>query len=413
MLRYTRINSANIYRDVNPLCHVLIFLILVTNIFSCRPAVKTELPQPEDSLKPIRFFYPDFKDDMGLHSLKLALERNLEYLDRVNPQTIFQYGAHNYTCQHVLESQKAFLAFITEAWGSDHFNRGIREKFRIYKATGRYNDNKVLFTGYYEPIFEGRLSPDDVFKYPIYNRPDDLVLIDLSPFSERLKGMQITARIDGNKVLPYYSRYEIEVEKVISGRGLETAWLKSPIDVAFLHIQGSGKVRLQGGELLQVGYEASNGRPYRSIGKYMLDRGYVSEEEMSMQSIRHCLSHHPEIINDVLNYNQSYIFMKALEKGPLGNIGVPLTPGRSLALDAKILPKGALAFISCKKPVIDSNGVITEWKKFSRFVINQDTGGAIKGPGRADLFWGSGSYAELAAGNQKNEGQLYILIKKP
>lgn len=105
--------------------------------------------------------------------------------------------------------------------------------------------------------------------------------------------------------------------------------------------------------------------------------------------------------------------MKALEKGPLGNIGVPLTPGRSLALDAKILPKGALAFISCKKPVIDSNGVITEWKKFSRFVINQDTGGAIKGPGRADLFWGSGSYAELAAGNQKNEGQLYILIKKP
>jgi membrane-bound lytic murein transglycosylase A len=139
----------------------------------------------------------------------------------------------------------------------------------------------------------------------------------------------------------------------------------------------------------------------------------MEKEDMSMQGIRRYLSEHPEIIDDVLNQNPSYIFFRTLENGPLGNINIPVTPERSLALDVRLFPKGALAFISCQKPIVNDQEEITGWRKFSRFVLNQDTGGAIKGAGRADLFWGSGPYAEIAAGHLKHDGELYILIKKP
>jgi membrane-bound lytic murein transglycosylase A len=172
-------------------------------------------------------------------------------------------------------------------------------------------------------------------------------------------------------------------------------------------------VNLPDGTTISVGYDASNGRPYRSIGRYMLDEGLMTREEMSMQAIRKYLFEHPEILDEVLNHNPSYVFFDIREKGPLGNINVVLTPGRSIALDSRLFPKGALGFISCKKPVLDSEGKIIEWIDFSRFVVNQDTGGAIRGAGRVDLFWGSGDYAQLSAGNMKHEGDLFILIKKP
>ena len=212
--------------------------------------------------------------------------------------------------------------------------------------------------------------------------------------------------------MPYYSRKEIEAG-ALSEKGLELAWLKSPVDVAFLHIQGSGRLRLKDGGHLTVGYSTSNGHTYRSIGRFMLDRGLLTKEEMSMQAIQRYLSDHPEAVTGILNHNPSYIFFRPLKTGPVGNIGVPLTPGRSLALDSKRFPKGALGFISCRKPTLGPEGEITEWRKFSRFVVNQDTGGAIKGPGRADIFWGSGPYAEAAAGHLKHEGALYLLIQKP
>ncbi|MCD6305341.1 MAG: MltA domain-containing protein, partial [Deltaproteobacteria bacterium] len=164
---------------------------------------------------------------------------------------------------------------------------------------------------------------------------------------------------------------------------------------------------------IHVGYSASNGLEYRSIGKYMVSNGLMPLEQISMQAIRIYLKEHPETLKKILYFNPSYVFFERRYTGPLGNLQVPLTPGRSLALDARLFPKGALAFISCKKPCVNSRGDITGWKDFSRFVLNQDTGGAIKGAGRADIFWGSGPYAEAAAGHLKHEGELYILIKKP
>ena len=391
----------------------LLFIAFTMSLFGCYPSLERKAQRPEEALIPVSFFYPTFHDDMDTESLVLAIKRNTEYLNRLDPDKLFYYGSHKFTCRQIRESQEAFLKIITENPDPDQLNKKIRKNFLVYRAAGRAGNKKTLFTGYFEPIYSGSLVIDDTFKYPLYRNPDDLVKIDLSLFSSKFKGQKITARIEEKRVLPYYSRNHIEVKNTLKGRNLEIAWLKNPLDVAFLHIQGSGKLRLPDGKTISVGYRASNGRPYRSIGRYILDKGFLTKEQMSMQGIRRYLSEHPDVIEEVLEYNQSYVFFRTLENGPVGSLNVPVTPGRSLALDSRLFPRGALAFISCRKPDVNSQGEITGWHKFSRFVLNQDTGGAIKGAGRADLFWGSGPYAELAAGHMKHDGELFILIKKP
>ena len=405
-------HNFNIRRCFNSLLEFILFIFII-GLLGCYPAIQKEAQRPEEALTPIKFFYPKFQDDMNYRSLALAIERNLEYLNRLKPDHIFFYGPHKYTCQHVRDSQKALLNLILKKPDPRELNRRIRKQFLIYRAAGRVGNRSVLFTGYFEPIFEGSLKPDEVFKYPIYNKPGDLIKIDLSLFNKRFGSATIIARIDGKKVLPYYSRQQIEVENALKGRNLELAWLKDPLDVTFLHIQGSGRLKLPGGRMISVGYRASNGRPYGSIGRYMLDREFLTREKMSMQSIRNYLSQHPEIMDEVLNHNQSYVFFRLRQDGPFGNINVPLTPGRSVALNARLFPKGALCYISSQKPVVNREGDISGWENFSRFMVNQDTGGAIKGSGRADIFWGSDQYAQLAAGHMQHEGELYVLIKKP
>ncbi|MDY7038423.1 MAG: MltA domain-containing protein [Thermodesulfobacteriota bacterium] len=399
--------------EINHYCKKFIILIFVFTFLGCFPALRKEAERPEQALRHVDFFYPRFLEDMDFSSLALALRRNLQYLNRVGLKRLFHYGPHVFTGRQVRDSQEFFLNFILKNPDSKELTRMIREHFLVYRAAGRAGNRHVLYTGYFEPVYEGRLTPDERYKYPIYRKPDDLIKIDLSLFNEKFDGKSITARIEEKKVLPYYSRKQIEKEKVLEGKKMEIAWLRDPIDVAFLHIQGSGRLRLQDGRTISVGYQAANGRPYKSIGRYMIEKGFISKEQMSMQSIRSYLSEHPEIVEEVLNHNPSYIFFRLLNDGPFGNINVPLTPGRSLALDFRLFPKGALCYISSRKPVVNNRGEITGWTNFSRFALNQDTGGAIRGAGRADIFWGNDKYAELAAGHMKHEGELFILIKKP
>jgi membrane-bound lytic murein transglycosylase A len=391
----------------------LLLIFYIISFLGCGPALKKEITAPEKALVQVNYLFPEFNDDMDLGSLTQAVKRNLDYLYRIDPEYVFTYGSKKFTCLQVRESEEAFLKLISSTMDPKKLKQEIRKNFLLYRAAGRASDGKVLFTGYYEPIFEASTEEDGSFKYPIYRMPDDLIKVDLSLFNKKYKGETIIARLEDNKVLPYFSRKQIEDEKALKGRGLEIAWLKDPLDVAFLQIQGSGQLRLKGENTIPVGYIASNGHPYNSIGKYMIEKGFLSKDEMSMQSIRNYLSSHTEIIDDVLNYNPSYVFFRVLNSSPLGNIQVPLTGGRSVALDSGLFPKGALCFITCKKPVVNSNGNIVGWTKFSRFIMNQDTGGAIKGSGRADIYWGNGQYAEIAAGYMKQEGELYLLIKKP
>ena len=391
----------------------LVALPIMAIAVGCYPVLKKEAQQPEEALRQIRLFSPEFSDDMDPDSLALGVRRSVEYLDRLSPEAVFHYGPDEFTSKQVCESHEAFLDLLSKGLDPDDLSKEIRRRFRIYRATGRVGDRRVLFTGYYEPVYDASLAPDEVFRYPLYCQPDDLLRIDLSLFNEKFKGENIIARIEGNKVMPYYSRRLIEEESVLAGKGLEVAWLKDPLDVAFLHIQGSGRLRLPDGKELLVHYQASNGRPYRGIGRYMIEKGFLKREEISMQAIRKYLTENSEVLDDVLNYNPSYVFFQQVENGPSGSIGVLLTPGRSIALDSGVFPRGALGFIVCQKPYLNEQGEIVGWTKFSRFVVNQDTGGAIKGAGRADIFWGSGPYAELTAGHLRHEGDLYILIKKP
>lgn len=392
---------------------VLVVLLTVASTFGCYRSLRKEAQRPEEALREVQLFAPKFHDDMNTDSLMLAVRRNLEYLGRLAPETVFRYGSHEFTCQQVRESQEVFLNLISKGLDEGQLSREIRKRFQVYRATGQVGNRRVLFTGYYEPVYEGSLSPDETFRYPLYRPPDDLIKIDLSLFREKFKGERIIARIEDKKVLPYYSRYQIEAERVLKGKGLEIVWLKDPLDVAFLHIQGSGRLRLPNEKEFLVHFQVSNGQPYRSIGRYMIERGFLLREEMSMQAIKKYLTENPEVRDEVLNHNPSYVFFEKVENGPLGSLGVLLTPGRSVALDSTIFPKGALGFISCQKPLVNDQGDIIGWTPFSRFVLNQDSGGAIKGAGRADVFWGNGPYAELTAGHLQHDGDLYILIKKP
>jgi membrane-bound lytic murein transglycosylase A len=392
---------------------ILVTLLIVVNLFGCCRSLRKEVQQPEEALREVRFFSPKFRDDMDAGSLMLAIRRNLEFLGRLAPGSVFRYGSHEFTCKQVRESQEAFLDLISRGLDEDQLSREVRKTFRVYRARGRFESGRVFFTGYFEPVYEGKLSPDETFRYPLYRSPDDLIRVDLSLFRERFKGETIIARIEDKRILPYYSRSQIEAEKVLEGKGLEIAWLKDPLDVVFLHIQGSGRLRLPDGREFSVHYQASNGQPYRSIGRYMVERGFLGREEMSMQAIKRYLTENPEVRDEVLHHNPSYVFFQKVDKGPLGSLGVLLTPGRSIALDPAVFPKGSLGFISCRKPVVNDQGEIIMWTQFSRFVLNQDSGGAIKGAGRADIFWGSGPYAEAAAGHLQHDGDLYILIKKP
>ena len=392
---------------------ILVVFLTVVNPLGCYRSLRKEAQRPEEALRKVRFFFPKFHDDMDAESLMLAIRRNLEYLGRLAPETVFRYGSHEFTCQQVRESQEAFLNLISRGLHKDQLSREIRKKFRVYRATGQVGNRRVLFTGYYEPVYEGSLTPDETFRYPLYRPPDDLIRIDLSLFKEKFKGETIIGRIEDKKILPYYSRYQIEAERALKGKGLEIAWLKDPLDVAFLHIQGSGRLRLPDGKEFLVHFQASNGQPYRSIGRYMIERGFLAREEMSMQAIKRYLTENPEVRDEVLHHNPSYVFFQKVKNGPLGSLDVLLTPGRSVALDFSVFPKGALGFISSQKPIVNDHGDIIGWTKFSRFVLSQDSGGAIKGAGRADVFWGSGPHAELTAGHLQHDGDLYILIKKP
>ena len=189
--------------------------------------------------------------------------------------------------------------------------------------------------------------------------------------------------------------------------------MRDPVERFFLHIEGSGKIRLPDGQTLQVGYAASNGHPYRSIGRLLIDTGQLTPDAVSLQGLRRYLRTHPQERAQILDANPRYIFFRPVDQGPRGSLDLVLVPGRSIATDARLFPPAGLAFMQTQKPLLNPNGTIVGWQPMSRFVLNHDTGSAITGPGRVDLFWGSDATAEIAAGHMKHPGNLFFLLRRP
>jgi membrane-bound lytic murein transglycosylase A len=388
-----------------------VFLAIFALTACVRPPVK--VIRPEDSLTPLtswRSVSP--RDDQEFKDIAVAVRKSLEYYKKIPQDTVFLLGPDKESALDMAVTLQDFLLIVeNDSLTYDQKVERIKKEFAVYRAVGSDGSGKVLFTGYYEPMLSCRLSADATFRFPLYRRPDDIIEVDLTQFGNDFPRSKLYGRLDNKKLVPYYSREEIDRKKVLAGKKLEILWCSDIVDIHFLQVQGSGKVDLGDGTIMSILYDGTNGWPYKGIGRYLIDTGAMTKENMSMQGIREYLRTHPEQLTSVLNKNPSYVFFRLATGPSIGSIGVPLTPGRSIATDSKLFPKGALGFIAAQKPVIE-NGAITAWVPFSRFVLNQDTGGAIKGAGRADVFFGYGADAELTAGNLQHEGELYFLVRK-
>ena len=239
-----------------------------------------------------------------------GIEQSIAYLDSVPSERKFRFGKDVFTTEHMTRSLEKFQTFIENKPSQSELKKFIKANFWVYQSTGRKRSKQVLFTGYYEPIIRGSRNKRAPYLFPVYARPDDLLTIDLSLFSSRFKGRKIIGRHTGDTVVPYYDRQEIEQEGRLEENAEYLAWVKDQVDLFFLHIQGSGKIFLEDGQVLNVHYHATNGRPYRSIGKLLIDEGKIARAEMSMQKIRAYLEEHPEEIERILYHNPSYIFLR-------------------------------------------------------------------------------------------------------
>jgi membrane-bound lytic murein transglycosylase A len=381
-------------------------ILIVVCLAGCVKALPKILPKPpEKPLEPLSLVAAsniDFTDDLALASLELAIERSVRYYETNGRDKVYRIADRLIDARQLKETLTAFRAVIRESANNVNLSKQITEVFDIYRVAGSDEDGRTLFTGYYEPLLEGSLTESEKYKYPLYRVPPDLI-----------KNGNKIGRMKDGELIPYYSRKEIDADGILQGKNLELIWVADPVDLFFLHVQGSGKIKLEDETLLTVSFAQTNGRPFRSITRFMLDKGKIESRDASYRNVKSILKEKQEQeLYEILSYNESYIFFRFVDKEPLGSLGVPVTEGRSIATDPDYFPEGALAFIRLRKPVFDAEDNVKERINFSRFVLSQDKGSAIKGPGRVDLFCGFGATAEATAGTLKEKGELYLLIKK-
>jgi membrane-bound lytic murein transglycosylase A len=356
--------------------------------------------------------WPVFEDDEDLTSLIGGLSGSIAYFERLPAERKFFYGPDPYTAGRLASGLRYFRDYLETRPESGDVNQFLRKNGILYAHKTNQKQVDVLFTGYFEPALAGSLTKTNKYRFPVYGRPNDLAVVNLSDFSVKCDQKALVGRYDGKAVVPYFSRAEIE-SGALAGKADPIAWVSDPVALFFLHVQGSGRILLENGTHTNVHYDISNGLAYKSIGKYLIDEGKIAAADISMQSIADYIRGNPGEQKDILQYNPRYIFFKIGEHGVRGCLNVALTGGRSVALDQGVSPSGSLMFISSRKPVCDEKGEIEGWADFSRFAVNQDTGAAIRGPLRADLFWGSGRYAETAAGHMKHPGRIYFIVIEP
>ncbi len=354
---------------------------------------------------------PRFVDDGDTASLQTALRHQERYVKALGKEEVADIGGTSYSGARLGASLQAFGEILEQNLSSAQLDERIRKEFTIYQAGGRATGSpaEMLVTGYYEPVLEGRLLADPPFVYPIYAPPRDLLVLEQAGGSG---GKKIGRLDDDGNFQPYWTRAEIETSDKLAGD--ELVYLQDPFEAFLLHVQGSGRIRLADGTERAIQYRQNNGHNYSSIGKLLVDEKKISLEQADTSAIKKYLIDNPEELWRVLHHNRRYIFFGWADvETPRGSIGLPLTPGRSIAVDKKVLPMGAVGYLISRKPEVEEDGRISGWIPLHRFVVPQDSGAAIQGSGRVDLFWGKGSYAEIAAGAMKERGYLYFLVKKP
>ena len=358
------------------------------------------LPVPAEEL-------PLFVDDSDRASLQHVVSRNLIYLEKLPPAYEVEVCNSSFSVKHLIATQQTLLSAIERFNEPKKLKQFLVTNFEICKAAGRKGDGDMLVTAYYEPSLDGSLEYEPPFIYPLYGVPADLVSRKDST------GSRHTGRMKDGELVPYWTRAEIEKKKLLAGN--EIMYLADSIEAFILHVQGSGQVKLPDGNVRQVQFAGTNNLKYTSIGKVLVEEGAMLLEDVTLPRIVKYLHDHPEEQERIFHKNARYVFFRVGEKqdhGPIGSMGQPLTAGRSIAIDRNCFPHGMMSFLYTEKPLFDDAGNVSGWEDESRFVAGQDSGAAIKGPGRIDLFLGNSSYAEKAAGVMKQPGNLYFLILK-
>ncbi|MCB0350781.1 MAG: murein transglycosylase A [Bdellovibrionales bacterium] len=375
----------------------------------------------------------EIQDDLALLDLGEALLANIERLKAISGSSSLRFGKIEIEKSKYVESLEYLLSALNADSSGELFLKTLKSEFDFYEVYGGDSGwGSVFVTSYYEPVIKGSLKKNKTYTQALYEAPSDMIKVDVKEFArvfpilESYQSVVIEKSRDGAlrgrlikedgadrlSVVPYYSREEIDVQGKIRKTAKVICYVE-PIDAFFLQIQGSGRVELTNGKELRVGYAAQNGHGYRAIGKALFD--IIPKEEMTAQKIKNHLRSLPaDEAQKIMNLNPSYVFFQKQESEPLSFFGTEVVAGRTIATDQMYFPKGALAYLQYEKPIFsdDESDVAQEFTKSSRFVLDQDTGGAIRGPGRVDLFWGRGKLAAQASGVMRNPGRLYYILPK-
>ncbi len=333
-----------------------------------------------------------------LTDLRKAVANSLNYLSKPSSTRFFPCG--DVTHDRAVASLEAFAQLLDSGLIGRELNEAIRRQFDVYTSVGCDYKGTVLFTGYYTPIFDGSIEPTERFKYPLYSQPDDLV--------KGMDGEILGRREKTGRITSYPSRAEIEKSGML--KGSELIWLSDPFEVYIAHVQGSAKIRTPDGELITLGYAANNGHEYHSISKDLGDTGIIPADQMSLSAMIDYFKIHPNEVDMFVSRNPRFVFFQISGGEPRGSLNEPVIPMRTIATDKSIYPRASLAFISTRLPkVIEGQPKITA---YTGFVLDQDTGGAIRAPGRCDVYMGKGEMAGKLAGQVYQEGRLYYLFLK-
>lgn len=388
----------------------VLLLIVVFTVFGCRkPAEVIETKPPYDNPLPPgqnalrKLTNPDEIPDftmacLDLRDLRPAIDRSLNYLQKPSSRSFFPCG--EITHDKAVESLQGFADLLDSGLRGRQLDEALRSRFDVYMSVGCDNEGTVLFTGYYTPILAGSAVRTERFKYPLYKQPENLV--------KGPDGEILGRRGADGQVRPYPPRAVIEDSGML--RNTELIWLSDPFEAYITHVQGSAKVRLPDGSLTGVGYAANNGHEYRSISKAMVDDGRIDRSQLNLTAMIDYFKKHTEQVRTYTRLNPRYVFFQAEDGNPRGSLNEPVTAMRTIATDKSIFPRACMTYISTYLPRMAGEGAVNE--VYNGFALDQDTGGAIRAPGRCDVYMGQGDEAGRLAGHTYQEGRLYYLFLK-